>query len=223
MKALPFSTSCSYGFEPAHNGGACRCLTSGATVLGEFAEDVNGGLARFQGRTYGILGTSEMHLDMEPGSAREHHEEFNFSEVFVHQMIHSIEFVLGAVSNTASYLRLWALSLAHSELSTVFYEKVLLLAWGDTGCSSVRPHLDEYCHRLYVGVEMGRYDNIFIRLVGLVVFAFATAFILLMMETLSAFLHALRLHWVEFQNKFYHADGYKFRPFSFALLSDDDD
>nr|GME03539.1 V-type proton ATPase subunit A1-like [Ipomoea batatas] len=152
---------------------------------------------RFQGQSYGILGTSEM-MDMEePGSARPHHEDFNFSEVFVHQMIHSIEFVLGAVSNTASYLRLWALSLAHSELSTVFYEKVLLLAWG--------------------------YDNVFIRLVGLAVFAFATAFILLMMETLSAFLHALRLHWVEFQNKFYHGDGYKFKPFSFALLADDDD
>ncbi|KAK7838574.1 V-type proton ATPase subunit a1 [Quercus suber] len=152
---------------------------------------------RFQGRAYGILGTSEMDLDVEPDSARQHHEEFNFSEVFVHQMIHSIEFVLGAVSNTASYLRLWALSLAHSELSTVFYEKVLLLAWG--------------------------YDNIVIRLVGLAVFAFATAFILLMMETLSAFLHALRLHWVEFQNKFYHGDGYKFRPFSFASLAEDED
>ncbi|KAF2321876.1 hypothetical protein GH714_003305 [Hevea brasiliensis] len=151
---------------------------------------------RFQGRTYGILGTSEMDLDMEPGSARSHHDDFNFSEVFVHQMIHSIEFVLGAVSNTASYLRLWALSLAHSELSTVFYEKVLLLAWG--------------------------YDNIIIRLVGLAVFAFATAFILLMMETLSAFLHALRLHWVEFQNKFYHGDGYKFKPFSFASTTEDD-
>ncbi|CAH9075141.1 unnamed protein product [Cuscuta europaea] len=152
---------------------------------------------RFQGQTYGILRTSEMDLEEEPGSARPHHEDFNFSEVFVHQMIHSIEFVLGAVSNTASYLRLWALSLAHSELSTVFYERILLLAWG--------------------------YDNIFIRLVGLAVFVFATASILLMMETLSAFLHALRLHWVEFQNKFYHGDGYKFRPFSLASLADDDD
>ncbi|XP_021776119.1 V-type proton ATPase subunit a1-like [Chenopodium quinoa] len=153
---------------------------------------------RFQGRMYGILLSTEMDLDVEPDSARQlHHEDFNFSEIFVHQLIHSIEFVLGAVSNTASYLRLWALSLAHSELSTVFYEKVLLLAWG--------------------------YENLVIRLVGLAVFAFATAFILLMMETLSAFLHALRLHWVEFQNKFYHGDGYKFKPFSFAILTDEDD
>ncbi|PKA60270.1 Vacuolar proton ATPase a1 [Apostasia shenzhenica] len=152
---------------------------------------------RFQGRTYGILRTSDADLDIEPDSAREHHDDFNFSEVFVHQMIHSIEFVLGAVSNTASYLRLWALSLAHSELSTVFYEKILLLAW--------------------------RYNSIIIRITGLAVFAFATAFILLMMETLSAFLHALRLHWVEFMNKFYHGDGYKFRPFSFVSIAEEED
>ncbi|KAE8703148.1 V-type proton ATPase subunit a1 [Hibiscus syriacus] len=154
---------------------------------------------RHRGQSYAPVQTTDGTLlsELNHDSHGHDHEEFEFSEVFVHQLIHTIEFVLGAVSNTASYLRLWALSLAHSQLSVVFYEKILLLAWGN--------------------------DNMVILVVGIIIFIFATVGVLLIMETLSAFLHALRLHWVEFQNKFYEGDGYKFQSFSFALVDDKDD
>jgi V-type H+-transporting ATPase subunit a len=72
------------------------------------------------------------------------------SEIVIHQCIETIEFVLGMVSNTASYLRLWALSLAHSQLSEVFWEKSALSA-----IKSGNPFFVFIGFAIFAGVTMG--------------------------------------------------------------------
>ena len=117
----------------------------------------------------------------------------SFSDIFVHQLIETIEFSLGTISNTASYLRLWALSLAHSQLASVFYDKLM----NDIAISN-----------------SSEYSYVFIFIMFPVYITF-TLFVLLWMDSLECFLHTLRLHWVEFQNKFYKGNGYLFQPLSF--------
>jgi len=116
-------------------------------------------------------------------------DNHGFGEFFVHSMIETIEYSLGTISNTASYLRLWALSLAHGQLAKVFLD-----------------------FTVGKGFESGDYITLFF---GYYIFIGVTFGVLMIMDLLECFLHTLRLHWVEFQNKFYKGAGYLMRPYEF--------
>ncbi|XP_053944109.1 V-type proton ATPase 116 kDa subunit a 1 isoform X5 [Cuculus canorus] len=142
-----------------------------------------------------IIQHDQLSTHSEEGEEPTEDEVFDFGDTVVYQAIHTIEYCLGCISNTASYLRLWALSLAHAQLSEVLWTMVI-----------------------HVGLSVRSLGGGFGLFFIFAAFATLTVAILLVMEGLSAFLHAIRLHWVEFQNKFYTGTGFKFLPFSFDTI-----
>ena len=102
---------------------------------------------------------------------------------------------MNCISHTASYLRLWALSLAHQQLSIVLWGMTLGATLQGSGTGS--PVVNGIVIFVMAGFWFG-----------------ASIAVLVCMEGISAMLHSLRLQWVEAQSKYAEFDGWMFQPLS---------
>ncbi|MHA1768508.1 MAG: V-type ATP synthase subunit I [Candidatus Thorarchaeota archaeon] len=121
-----------------------------------------------------------------------------------------MEYAIAMISHTVSYARIFALNTVHIILSSVFIEKlpaiidIPMIPLEIFGLEIV-PH-EVWAH--------GHLTAPYLPLLGAVI----GTLIVGILEGLLAFMHTLRLHFVEWFSKFYHAGGVEFQPYKVRRL-----
>ncbi len=120
--------------------------------------------------------------------------------------VHFLENALGMISHTVSYARIFALNTVHVILSSVFFSfdpGIITLYFPPVSLLGLDIIPAQF-------VEHGAVFGAHLPMIGAVI----GTLIVGILEGMLAFMHTLRLHFVEWFSKFYHAGGVAFAPFS---------
>ncbi|XP_060809699.1 V-type proton ATPase 116 kDa subunit a1-like [Amyelois transitella] len=146
------------------------------------------------------LQQSGLHGPCQLGEYKKHESaDVKLKSLLAHRCLRTMEYGLAAVSHMASYLRLWAISMAHTLLSR--------FVWAITMRNLA---LSDYTSKGYLKI-----------IYVFPIWALITLGFLVFMDSVTVFIHALRLHWIEFMSKFFKGGGQPFTPFSLVTVLDE--
>lgn len=121
-----------------------------------------------------------------------------------------LEYAIGIISHTVSYARIFALNTVHIILSGVFFDLLPPLIEIPFPPLEILG-LEIIPHEIWAH---GHLVSPHLPLLGAII----GTFIVGILEGLLAFMHTLRLHFVEWFSKFYHAGGIDFNPYSIKRI-----
>ncbi|MHA2145620.1 MAG: V-type ATP synthase subunit I [Candidatus Thorarchaeota archaeon] len=118
-----------------------------------------------------------------------------------------LEYAIGMISHTVSYARIFALNTVHIILSGVFFSLIPAIVYIPFPELTIFG-VELIPHEVHSNDPMAPHGP-HLPLLGAII----GTFIVGILEGLLAFMHTLRLHFVEWFSKFYHAGGVEFQPF----------
>jgi len=120
-------------------------------------------------------------------------------------MVEFMEYAIGMISHTVSYARIFALNTVHVILSGVFFTlipSVISIPFPTLVLFGLEIIPSSFMHD---GYQVAPHLPLLGAIIGTIIVG--------VLEGLLAFMHTLRLHYVEWFSKFYHGNGIPFRPF----------